>query len=330
VSKQANRDTNALSNVRLVLAPLLGVTTSAFRRVFISHFSGLQEVLAPFILSTGNIAEFSKLTKDLAPEKNNNTLRIIPQLVSNQGHEFAAMATYLRDMYGYEEVNWNLGCAAGTTPSRLRGAGLLEHPHLIDRFLGEAFESFQGKISIKMRLGMKSPQECMQLLPILNRYPICEICMHPRIGAQHFSGKVDLDAFAAFCQGINHPILYNGDIRTASDATSITKRFPFLSGLMLGRGAIANPWLAQAILENKIETEIVNISVLKRFHEELLQDYIDTMEGGPSPVLGRMRELWPYWIALFAGQERQIRALLKAPSILAYRLASEKIFKDAS
>ena len=249
--------------------------------------------------------------------------------------DFLALANYLHDELGYQTVNWNLGCSAGTTPSRLRGAGLLEHPELIDRFLNDACRGFNGKISIKMRLGMNSPQECLTLLPILNRYPLSEICMHPRIGLQGFSGSVDLNAFASFCKGLIHPVLYNGDIRTGSDAHAILTRFPFVSGLMLGRGVIANPFLPKQIVDYKneenFEKEVgvkpASILSLKRFHDELFQAYIETMEGGSQPVLGRMRELWPYWESLFAGKERIIRALIKAPSLAAYKQLADQLLR---
>jgi tRNA-dihydrouridine synthase len=310
---------------RIILAPLLGVTTAAFRRVFSTHFSGVKEALAPFVLSTKNQSDYPKIVNDLLPENNAAGLRVVPQIVSNQGSEFAALATYLRDSLGYDEVNWNLGCAAGTTPSRLRGAGLLDHPSLIESFLTEAFTNFKGSISIKMRLGLRTPEESMRLVPIFNRFPIREICMHPRVGRQ-YTGAVNLEAFSAFAENINHPLVYNGDIRTSHDAEIVVKRFPHLTGLMIGRGVISNPWLPQTIVNPAEQLRPMSLLDLKRFHDDLFRVYSETMDGGPHPVLGRMRELWPYWTTLFPNAERQIRAILKAKSFEAYHDATEALF----
>jgi tRNA-dihydrouridine synthase len=226
---------------------------------------------------------------------------------------------------GYDEVNWNLGCAAGTTPSRLRGAGLLEHPSLIESFLTEAFANFNGSLSIKMRLGLRTPEESMRLVPIFNRFPIKEICMHPRVGREN-AGAVNLEAFSAFAESINHPLVYNGDIGTSHDAEILMKRFPRLTGLMIGRGVIANPWLPQTIIEPTECSRQFNFTDLKQFHDDLFRVYRETMEGGPHPVLGRMRELWPYWTSLFPDAERQIRVVLKARSFEAYVAATEDLF----
>jgi tRNA-dihydrouridine synthase B len=312
---------------RIILAPLLGVTTAAFRKVFATHFSGIQEALAPFILSTKNLSDYPKTVRDLLPENNAAGMRVVPQIVSNQGKEFAALANYLRESLGYDEVNWNLGCAAGTTPSRLRGAGLLEHPSLIESFLTEAFASFKGTISIKLRLGLRTPEESMRLVPIFNRFPIQEICMHPRVGRQ-YAGAVHLDAFAAFAENINHPLVYNGDIRTSGDAEIVVKRFPRLAGLMIGRGVIANPWLPQTIHKPSEHSGPIDLLGLKRFHDDLFRVYAETMDGGPQPVLGRMRELWPYWTTLFPDRERQIRVILRSKSFEAYLIATEEIFAE--
>ncbi len=79
--------------------------------------------------------------------------------------------------------------------------------------------------------------------------------------------------------------------------------------------------------EKEVGVKPASILSLKRFHDELFQAYIETMEGGSQPVLGRMRELWPYWESLFAGKERIIRALIKAPSLAAYKQLADQLLR---
>lgn len=312
--------------VRLILAPLLGITTSVFRHTLARHTSGLSQALAPFIVASRSTADFEKLTRDLKPRNNPASLPLIPQIVGNDGKAFAETANQLAFTFGFEEVNWNIGCAAGTTPSRLRGAGLLPHPELIDRFLDEAFALFRGRVSIKMRLGMTSARECMALLPVLNRFPIHEICVHPRTGLDRFSGPLDLGTFSEFCAGLRAPVVFNGDVTTAAAAREILGRFRFLAGLMLGRGVIANPWLAQAIQCGGCEADLLTAPLLRRFHDDLFLLYQRTMEGGAGPVLARMREVWSYWEAHWQGRERLIRTIVKARTLEAYESAVENAF----
>ena len=69
-------------------------------------------------------------------------------------------------------MNLNLGCPSKTVVSKRRGAGFLQEPNVLDRFLEEVFDGLDMKISIKTRLGMEFPVEFEELLEIYNRYPL--------------------------------------------------------------------------------------------------------------------------------------------------------------
>jgi tRNA-dihydrouridine synthase B len=312
---------------RLILAPLMGITGATFRRLFNRHFPGFTGALAPFITTThGNPAARSHF-KDILPENNQNSLPLTPQLIGRDGPDFISAANRLSEEFGFAEINWNIGCPSGTVTAKRRGAGLLPYPELIDGFLDHVCARITCRLSIKMRIGMNDPLEYRPLIPILNRYPIAEITIHPRTGSQMYKGTVDLAAFAECFAALNKPVIYNGDITTTAFAQQLIDRFPGLAGLMIGRGAIANPFLPQAIRSGVDECSLVDRARIKTFHDDLVATYEATLKGGALPILSRMKELWAYWLP-FTGSRKTMKKILKAKRMDEYRSAVASAFSE--
>ena len=96
---------------------------------------------------------------------------------------------------GYNEVNLNLGCPAGTVVSKNRGSGFLAKREELDRFLDEIFKIDDMKISIKTRIGKDSPEEFYELIKIYNKYPLEELIIHPRTRKDFYGNKPNLEVF---------------------------------------------------------------------------------------------------------------------------------------
>ncbi len=298
----------------LVLAPLQGVTTAVFRRVFMRHFSGIDRAMAPFISTTHGKRPSLRYYKELTHENNRDSLPLIPQLIGKDGHDFRETANQIHDELGYPEINWNLGCPSATVTSRGRGAGMLRDPERVDAFLGAACPGLRCRLSVKMRLGMERDDEYLALVDVLNRYPIVEITIHPRTGRQQYEGRADIVRFADFKSRLRHPVAYNGDIDSTARGREICARFPDLSSLMIGRGAIANPWLPAAIQGGWPERRDYALPALARFHDDLYESYRGALEGGAGPVLAKMKEVWNHWATVIPG----VRRILKSRNLPEY------------
>jgi len=170
------------STPTLILAPMRGITTMHYRKAFVHHFQGLDIEMAPFISTVSAERINPKLLKDVLPE-NNSSLPLIPQVIGNKADDFVQMSIALHDL-GYEEINWNLGCPHKPIRKKQRGSGLLPHPDTVDAILDQVCERSPCRISIKVRLGVSDPSELMQLVPVLNRYPLSEVIIHPRTAEQ--------------------------------------------------------------------------------------------------------------------------------------------------
>ena len=159
------------------------------------------------------------------------------ELLAKDGELAAWMIGELRGL-GYTEVNLNLGCPSGTVTAKGKGSGMLRDPVKLDAFLAAVFANAERPISVKTRLGVERPEEFAAILDIYNRYPICELTIHPRVMRQLYRGQADRAAFAASLPGCRMPVCYNGDVTTAADLHTLEAQYPQLSGIMVGRGAL--------------------------------------------------------------------------------------------
>ena len=309
----------------LVLAPMRGITTMHYRRAFVRHFQGLDIEMAPFI-STVNAERINpKLLKDVLPEHNSG-LPLIPQLIGNKADDFVQMSIALHDL-GYNEINWNLGCPHKPIRKKRRGSGLLPHPDIIDTILDQVCDRSPCRISVKVRLGISDKSELLKLAPVLNRYPLSEVIIHPRTAEQMYTGTVDLDAFEGAFHALNHPVCYNGDITDLPFFQALEKRFPTIDRFMLGRGLLANPFLCEVIKSGNPKTEnaIERITV---FHEDVLASYEAVLHGAP-PVLGKMKEFWTYQSLHLSNGRAMFKKLKKTQRLSTYKAIVAEFLADA-
>lgn len=259
--------------------------------------------------------------RDILPE-NNEGCRLVPQILTNKAQEFCQAARELWE-YGYREVNLNLGCPSGTVVSKGKGAGFLEEPEKLDRFLAEIFENVQGDISIKTRIGTENPEEFDTLLEIYKKYPVKELIIHPRLLKDYYKNKPDWKAFQKAGQKLDCPLCYNGDLFTLKRCREFTEQFPETQSLMLGRGLLRNPCL---IREMKGEENLTK-EKLKAFHDALCSEYEQVMSGDRS-TLFKMKELWFYMGDLFPDSKKYLKKIKKTQKVTEYRQAVEELFRE--
>jgi tRNA-dihydrouridine synthase B len=316
--------TNDASAPFLYMAPLQGVTDALFRNTFHRHFGGLDAAIAPFINPQRHSCFKEKWLADVLPE-NNPELPIIPQLLHTNAQDFLAVAGKLQDL-GYAHINWNLGCPVRMVARKKRGSGLLPYPEMIIAVLEEILPKLTARLSIKTRLGYFSPSEILTLLPQLDAFPLQEIIIHARLGKQLYSGQVNLDTFALCRQHSHHELVYNGDITDISIFQALTERFPWVRRWMIGRGVLADPFLANSLRGN-ITPSPGRLPRLKEFHADLYQGYRRRFSG-PGHLLGRMKQLWLYLITSFPQKQKLLKKITKAQTERDYLQAVEQLWEN--
>jgi len=307
----------------IILAPLQGFTDVTYRNVFSDHFSGLNEAVAPFISTMGQMRLKPTRIKDVDPE-NNKKLFVIPQILGNAAKDFIFLANHLYKM-GHNKINWNLGCPHSKIAKKKRGSGLLMYPEEIDIFLDTVLSKISNTLSLKIRLGRRSKDEIFKLLPILNKYPLDEIILHPRTGIQMYEGTSDHDAFGKALLNSQHAFTYNGDIIDLNSFHIVQKKFPHIQRFMIGRGLLSNPFLAEDI--KGITMAADPIDRLQEFHNDLFNNY-EKIFSGPGHLTGRMKGFWSYLGPSFKESGKPLKRILKTNSIHTYLTRVEDFFRQ--
>lgn len=307
--------------MKFYLAPMEGITGYIYRNTYKKYFDNIDKYFTPFIVTNKGTSLKTKELRDILPE-NNKGINIVPQILTNNSEDFINTSKKLQQL-GYNVVNLNLGCPAGTVVSKYRGSGFLAKREELDIFLDEIFKMDNMKISIKTRIGKDSPDEFYELIKIYNKYPLEELIIHPRTREDFYGNKPNLEVFKDALTLSTNPVCYNGDIFTVSDYDKLIKTFPEINAVMIGRGLLANPALICEIKDNVY----LDKKVLKDFHDEILEQYRELFNEDRNAIF-RMKELWGYMIHMFSDNKKYAKKIRKAQKLDDYNYAVVSLFND--
>ena len=309
----------------LLSSPLQGFTDFRFRNAFHKFFGGIDTFYSPYIKLNGKLVIKGSYERDILPE-NNNTLEVIPQIITNDAEEFLFVAKYVQQL-GYKELNWNLGCPYPMVAKCGMGSGLIKNTDQIEHILKRVHNETDIIVSMKMRMGYENASEILDVFPILEQYPIKNIAIHARIGKQLYKGGVDLDSFQKCLDTSKQKIYYNGDITSVEKFRLMQERFPSIDHWMIGRGLIADPFLPSMIKNNTTEYPKNKFEIFEAFHDEIYKEY-DAYLSGPTPIRMKMLGFWEYFSESFSNPQKTLKKIKKAGNSKNYESAVKEIFKN--
>jgi len=285
----------------LMLAPMQGLTNDALRTCYMERYQPdvvFTEFVRVHTQSKKRIAR-AELTEIAA---HSSGTPLVVQLIGNNDLALAEAAKQVQAV-GCHHLNLNLGCPYGRMTTGATGGELLNEPKKLAELLIALRRSIQGSFSIKCRAGYSDPRQLFELLPVYLDSGIDYLILHPRTVLQQYSGWADHELTAEAASRINLPIIANGDINTAATGQRLLQETEVV-GLMLGRGALADPWLFQRI-RGKLSGEI-----------DELQRRSDLFE--------LLSDLLPRYLVKFCG-ERQ--ALMKLKDLLNF-IPDDRLQRD--
>lgn len=309
--------------MNLYFAPMEGLTGYVYRNAHRACFGGVDKYFTPFLSPNQNHKFTAKEEKDVLPEHNQG-IPLVPQILTNRAEDFIWAAGEMKAR-GYREVNLNLGCPSGTVVSKYKGAGFLARQEALNRFLDQIFQEVDLEISVKTRIGIAAPEEFPELMEIFNRYPIRELTVHPRLRTDFYKNTPDWESFGYAVKESRAPLCYNGDVFTAEAFRSAAARFPSVGSVMLGRGLLANPALAERI--RGMEEAPLTSSRLAAFHQALYEGYCRAIPEERN-VLFKMKEMWTYLICMFPEADRYGKKIKKAKSAGEYEAAVAALLRE--
>ena len=324
-----------MSTIRLSLGPFQGITDAPFRNVFKKHFGGIDKFYTPFFTGIQKDHAKNMQVEEIDPACN-DVETLTPQILSTDAEEILRFAAQCK-LLGYKEINLNMGCPFPRVANKKRGSGLLPYPEKIDAMLNRVFEQIEVGFSVKCRLGYVNPDEIYTVIEVFNKYPLSELIIHPRIGKQLYKGEADVKRFAELIPSIKAPLVYNGDIVSVESFERIQKEVQPVNEFMLGRGLLANPFLAEEISlarNPKAHRPTGGNDVPDDRAKRLYAYVIDLYEyrlrhaGGSPKVLGRMKELWSYLMYSFDEPQDIWRKIKKINALKEYEEAVETVFRE--
>lgn len=292
-------------------APLEGLTDGIYRKLHYEYFSGPDRYYTPFFSPTVHRALTLKEQREL-PFADTLGYTAIPQILTKNSEDFLWFARQCADR-GYQEVNLNLGCPSGTVTAKGKGSGMLKEPDALDEFLEQIFASAPLPISVKTRIGFYSAAELPKIMEIFNKYPICELIVHPRLRKDFYNGTPDMSAFYYAQECSKAPICYNGDITNLSQLQNL----PGINSVMIGRGLIADPGM--------LNPEKNTPENLRNFCDALLYTYTDAF-GSAKNAMFRLKEHWFYLLTRFSGAEKLGKQLRKTTDLQEFQRITSQIF----
>jgi tRNA-dihydrouridine synthase B len=228
----------------LILAPMQDVTDLAFWRV-LSRYGGPDVYYTEYFRVHGDSRPERHILRSI--EENPTGRPVIAQMI---GQDIPALirtaeALQKRSIAG---LDLNLGCPAPIVCRKEAGGGLLRNPEKIDAILGALRPAVHLRFTVKTRIGFDSPDEFPALLDLFRRHPIDALTVHGRTVREMYRPGVHHDAIARAVRLMPCPVFAHGDVRCVESARQIVEATG-ARGLMIGRGAIRNPWLFAQIRE---------------------------------------------------------------------------------
>jgi nifR3 family TIM-barrel protein len=238
------RDLLPVGRPLLILAPMQDITDLEFWRV-LSRYGG------PDLYYT----EYFRVHQDSRPER--HILRSIdenptgrPVIAQMIGQDIPALVRTAESLQKHAVVgiDLNLGCPAPIVCRKEAGGGLLRNPEKIDAILAALRPAVHRHFTVKTRIGFDSPDEFPALLDLFRRHPIDALTVHGRTVKEMYRPGVHYDAIARAARLMPCPVFANGDVRDVESARRVVAETG-ARGLMIGRGAIRNPWIFTQIRE---------------------------------------------------------------------------------
>lgn len=260
---------------QVVLAPMAGITDSAFRRIAKSMGCGL---LSTEMVSDKAIMYENTRTKEML-YMTECERPISQQIFGAEVESFKIAAEYICKNMKPDIIDINVGCPVPKVAERSKaGSALLKNPQKIGDIVEAVVDTVDVPVTAKIRSGWdNSCINALEVSGIIEDAGASAITVHPRTREQRYGEKADWSIIKDVKDSLSIPVIGNGDIFTCYDAKRMIDE-THCDAIMLGRGAIGNPWLIRQCidyLDEDIEPERVSldekIEMIKK-HAELLSE----------------------------------------------------------
>jgi len=223
----------------VALAPMAGYTDSAFRSVCRDHHCGLvyTELTNAQALVHGSKTTFFLLEADPAERP------LGAHIYGSDPALLAEAAALIGNLNRFDLIDINCGCPMRKVMRRGAGAGLMNHPEKVHAIVRAVRQAVSLPVTIKMRLGVSPKRPTgAEVAQAAEEAGAAALAIHARFAVDKHKGPPDWAALAAIKAARKIPVIGNGGIFGAEDAARMIAETG-VDGVMVGRGALGNPWV---------------------------------------------------------------------------------------
>lgn len=297
---------------RTILAPMAGVTNSAFRTIAKELGAGL--VVMEMVSDKGIQYNNEKTLHMLHIDEGENPVSI--QLFGSDADSLSRAAEFIQENTRTDIVDINMGCPVNKVVKNEAGAKWLKDPDKIYNILKTVKSHLDIPLTVKMRTGWADPSLAVENALAAESAGVDALAMHGRTREQMYTGVADLETLQTVAQALTKiPFIANGDIRTAEDAK---QRLEVVGAdaVMVGRAAMGNPYIFNQInhyLETGELLPDLSFEDKMRIAYEHLRRLIDLK--GEYVAIREFRGLAPHYLRGSSGAAKLRGAISRAESL---------------
>lgn len=229
---------------QLVLAPMAGITNEAFRSICKEMGAGLVvcEMISDKALSFHN----AKTIKMTGVSQNEHPLSM--QIFGADKETLVYAAKWIYENTDADIIDINMGCPVNKVAKRAgAGSSLLRDPNKVYEITKAVVEATPLPVTVKIRIGWDENNiNAVENAKMIEKAGACAIAVHGRTRAQMYSGHANLDVIKDVVESVNIPVVGNGDIVDGPSALHMLE-YTGCKAIMIGRGALGNPWIFKEI-----------------------------------------------------------------------------------
>jgi tRNA-dihydrouridine synthase B len=257
-----------LENNPFVLAPMAGITDMPFRRLMKKMGAGV--LVSEFVSSHAIVHGGPRIKKYLSYHEDERPVGI--QIFSGE-EDYLIKAAQIVEGKGLDFVDLNLGCPVPKVTKKGGGSAWLCHPVDLGALLGRLRSAIRIPLTIKIRTGWDTSSiNVHEIVRIAADQGVDAVSIHGRTRAQGYAGQADWDLIENVASTSKIPIIGNGDIVTGPLAVARLQTSG-CSGVMIGRGALKNPWIFLEALEALEQAKKLDLDQQRALAAEIFEHH---------------------------------------------------------